>query len=89
MAPSQPGAAVAGVQEELRQHSPEEFFQTSPEDDIQLLISPADTHPANNRADTAKTKDLVDFMGFLQLTCCRLSLDMGALDGVYIPRIMA
>jgi len=53
MAPSQPGAAVAGVQELLRQHSPEEFFQTSPAVDSQLLISPADVKPANASVDTA------------------------------------
>ena len=38
-APSQPLAAVAGVQEEFLQHSPEEFFQTSPAELRQLLIS--------------------------------------------------
>ena len=53
IAPSQPGAAVAGVQELLRQHSPEEFFQTSPAVDSQLLISPADVKPANASEDTA------------------------------------
>jgi hypothetical protein len=32
-------AAVAGVQEEFLQHSPDEFFQTSPPELRQLLIS--------------------------------------------------
>ena len=44
---------MAGVQELLRQHSPEEFFQTSPAEDNQLLISPADVKPANASVDTA------------------------------------
>jgi hypothetical protein len=39
MAPSQPGAAVAGVQEAFLQHWPLAFFQTSPLALRQLLIS--------------------------------------------------
>jgi len=36
MAPSQPAAAVAGVQATSRQHKPVEFFQTSPDTPRQL-----------------------------------------------------
>jgi hypothetical protein len=62
MAPSQPGAAVAGVQELLRQHSPGVFFQTSPEELTQLLISPAvDTMAAPNK-DKATASCLRFFM---------------------------
>jgi hypothetical protein len=53
MAPSQPGAAVAGVHELLRQHSPDAFFQTSPAEESQLLISPADVKPANASVNIA------------------------------------
>jgi hypothetical protein len=49
----------------LRQHSPYAFFQTSPEDDSQLLISAADVNPANANIETVTTVDLTFLMTFL------------------------
>ncbi len=65
MAPSQPGAAVAGVQELLRQHSPGVFFQTSPELETQLLISPAVPRVAKPNMAMTMLKFLMFFMVFL------------------------
>jgi hypothetical protein len=59
---------VAGVHELLRQHSPEAFFQTSPEEDNQLLISAADVQLANAKIERLTTVDLTFFITFLW--CC-------------------
>jgi hypothetical protein len=73
MAPSQPGAAVAGVQELLRQHSPGVFFQTSPDEFTQLLISPAVETVAAPNKDKATARFLRFFMRFLLIEKSRAS----------------
>jgi len=65
IAPSQPGAAVAGVQEEFLQHSPEAFFQTSLEELRQLLITCAEAAEANVTAANKTAKRLNLFMMLL------------------------
>ncbi|NBO14946.1 MAG: hypothetical protein EBV20_07390 [Betaproteobacteria bacterium] len=65
MAPSQPGAAVAGVQEEFLQHSPEELFQTSPAELRQLLTTWAEAAEAKVMAASKRAKRLNFFMMLL------------------------
>jgi hypothetical protein len=60
---------VAGVQDELRQHSPVAFFQTSPDDDNQLLISPAVAILASAKVDITIARNLLLFITFPLLLC--------------------
>jgi hypothetical protein len=66
--PSQPAAAVAGVQLLVRQHKPLPFFHASPEALRQLLMSCALATEANPRVATINANLLSFFMVFLKGT---------------------
>jgi hypothetical protein len=65
MAPSQPGAAVAGVQLASRQHSPAASFQMSPAVLFQLWISCAPATEASAAVAMTIATLLISFMTFL------------------------
>ena len=67
IAPSQPGAAVAGVQKPERQHSPEAARQGVPSEATQLLTMPAlaaaDTVIAERTSASLLNFDMNDSLG--------------------------